>query len=114
MREHELRLTVQLMDGLGAVGGVQLHGDSEPANRMPVVSFNIEGLEPSEAAHRLDREFQIMVRAGLHCAPAAHKTLGTFPRGSVRMSPGHDTTEQDIDRAVRAVAAIAAAYQGTG
>lgn len=107
IREDELALTGQLIDGLASIDRVQLYGDPDPQKRMPVVSFNLDGMEPSDVALSLDREYQIMVRAGLHCAPAAHKTLGTFPGGSVRMSPGHDSTAEEIEAAVRAVREIA-------
>ncbi|MCX7679887.1 MAG: aminotransferase class V-fold PLP-dependent enzyme [Spirochaetes bacterium] len=71
-----------------------------------VVSFNIEGMEPSLVAQKLSDEYGIMARAGLHCAPMAHQTMGTFPRGTLRFSFGIFNTEKEIDRAVDALATI--------
>jgi cysteine desulfurase / selenocysteine lyase len=72
-----------------------------------VVSFNIEGLDPAVVGNTLDSEYDIAVRVGIHCAPDAHKTIGSYPTGAVRMSPGFFNTTEEIDRAVEAVKAIA-------
>ncbi len=72
-----------------------------------VVSFNIEGLEPSDVAWLLSDRYGILCRAGLHCAPLAHQSMGTFPRGTVRFSFGIFNTVQEIDRAVDALDEIA-------
>lgn len=71
------------------------------------ISFNILNLEPSYVAQRLSDEYGIMARAGLHCAPLAHQTMGTFPEGTVRFSFGMFNTEEEIQFAVNALAAIA-------
>ena len=74
---------------------------------MGVIAVDFEELDNAEASDRLEREFGILTRCGMHCAPSAHKTLGTFPRGVVRFSVGYRTTEAEID------AALAAIYQLT-
>jgi selenocysteine lyase/cysteine desulfurase len=71
-----------------------------------VVSFTIAGLDPAVIGFRLDQEFDISVRTGLHCAPAAHRTIGTFPGGTVRVSPGWFNAGQDVESLIRAVQAI--------
>ncbi len=71
-----------------------------------VFSFNLEGLSCSEVSMILSDEFKIMSRSGLHCAPLAHKTFGTFPNGTVRFSFGDFNNENDIDRAVEALSMI--------
>jgi cysteine desulfurase / selenocysteine lyase len=71
-----------------------------------VVSFNIDGIEPSDVAWLLSDRYGIMSRSGLHCAPMAHQTMGTFPRGTVRFSFGIFTTRDEIDTAVDALAEI--------
>jgi selenocysteine lyase/cysteine desulfurase len=71
------------------------------------VSFTVGALDSGEVAHRLDREYAIASRGGLHCAPWAHKTIGTLATGTVRFSPGCFTTEADIAAALEAVARIA-------
>jgi cysteine desulfurase family protein len=107
IRQKEERLTKLLMDGLAAIPGVNIYGNSHPGDRVAIVSFNISGLTPSEVALQLEEDFRIMCRPGLHCSPVAHKTLGTFPQGSVRLSPGHFNSGHDIERTVEAVRQIA-------
>jgi selenocysteine lyase/cysteine desulfurase len=76
---------------------------------VPVISFNVEGYDAGEVGTILDQVFDIKVRTGLHCAPAAHKTIGTYPKGTVRLSAGYFNTEEDIDQALAAIKKIAAA-----
>ncbi|MCK4413886.1 MAG: aminotransferase class V-fold PLP-dependent enzyme [Candidatus Eisenbacteria sp.] len=77
------------------------------ARQVASVSFNIAGCTPSEIGLRLDEESDVLCRVGLHCAPAAHRTIGTFPGGTIRFSPGAFTTRGEIDTAVKAVARLA-------
>lgn len=107
VRAHEVALCGRLMEGLQAIPGVRLYGPSAPAARSSVVSFTMERLDPADVGDRLDEIFDIAVRVGLHCAPDAHQTLGTFPEGTVRMSPGCFTTPDEIDAAIAAVRALA-------
>jgi cysteine desulfurase family protein len=107
IREKEERLTKLLMDGLTAIPGVDIYGNSHPGDRVAIVSFNISGLTPSEVALQLEEDFRIMCRPGLHCSPVAHKTLGTFPEGSVRLSLGYFNSVHDIERTLEAVRQIA-------
>ena len=74
---------------------------------LPVVSLDFEGMDNAEAAFRLEQEYGILSRCGLHCAPAAHRALGTFPRGTVRLSAGFFTTEEELQRTAEAVGRIA-------
>jgi len=104
---HERNLAQQLWDGLSSIPGVRLYGPADPAERVAVVSFTIDGLTVSAIGARLDEEFGVLARVGLHCAPAAHRTIGTFPTGTVRFSPGPFTTEDQIARALAAVRTIA-------
>lgn len=106
--QAELREKTQaLIDGLMGIPGVQVHGTRDARRQTACVSFNMDGLSPSEAGFRLDEEFAIQVRIGLHCAPAAHRTLGTFPGGSVRFAPGLFTSMAEIERAITAVRSMA-------
>jgi cysteine desulfurase family protein len=104
IRLEEIMLTRRFLDGMKSISGVHVYGPADASHRIPVVSFNIEGLMPSEAALSLDEQFGIMSRPGLHCAPAAHRTIGTFPGGTVRFSFGYFNTVEEIDRALEAVA----------
>ena len=75
-------------------------------NRCAVTAVDFTMVDHGEAAYRLDDEFGIMTRSGLHCAPLAHKTLGTYPQGVVRFSFGYTNTEEEIDQALEAIKTI--------
>ena len=72
-------------------------------DRVAIISFNVKGATASDISHYLDAEWGICTRSGLHCAPEAHKTLGTFPRGTVRFSLSYFNTKQEIDAAINAL-----------
>ncbi len=104
---RERQLARQLWEGLSEIPGVRLYGPADFSQRVAVVSFTVEGRTVSEVGGRLDEEFGILARVGLHCAPVAHRTLGTFPQGTVRLSPGPFNTPEQIARAVAAVRRLA-------
>ena len=108
VRRHELALLERLLGGLAAIPRVTVYGSRETSNRIGVVSFRVEGWNPGEVGAILDQAFDTKVRPGLHCAPAAHKVLGTYPQGSVRASVGCFNTLDEIDFFVDAMAKIAA------
>ena len=87
---------------------MSLIGPDTTEGRVGVFSLDFPGKDNAEIAARLEEEFGILTRCGLHCAPSAHRTLGTFPRGTVRLSLGWFNTEADIDRALRAIKAVSA------
>jgi cysteine desulfurase family protein len=93
----------QLATGLSEIPGVFLHGWNADSPRVGLLSFTIRGKDVGELALQLDRKHNIMVRAGLHCAPAAHQRLETFPNGTVRVGIGPFNTESDIDALIEAV-----------
>ncbi|MBD3237692.1 MAG: aminotransferase class V-fold PLP-dependent enzyme [Candidatus Eisenbacteria bacterium] len=107
VREHEARLLERLLARLQEIAGVTLWGPHDAAQRIPAVSLRLDGMAPSELAHALDRRYGVLARAGLHCAPQAHRTLGTFPEGSLRLSCGWTNTPQEIDGAAGAIAELA-------
>ena len=107
VRRHEVALCSRLINGLKEIEGVKVYGVSDPERRASVVSFNIEGVDPATVGNLLDSEYDIAVRVGIHCAPDAHRSMGSYPVGAVRMSPGFFTTEGEIDQAVQAVREIA-------
>jgi len=102
-RQREVRLTQQLLDGLRDLGGVTVPGPADASRMAPVVSFRVDGASPSDISAHLSDTFDIHTRPGLHCAPAAHRTLGTFPMGTVRCSLGAFTTEADIHATLGAI-----------
>ncbi|MDP2953102.1 MAG: aminotransferase class V-fold PLP-dependent enzyme, partial [Chloroflexota bacterium] len=106
IRAQEMALAARLVDGLRDIPGVVVYGgaaDTDATGCIATVSFNIEGIAPSEVGLRLDEKYGIMCRVGLHCSPAAHKTIGTFPQGTVRFSLGALNTTEEIDRALSAI-----------
>lgn len=107
VREHELALAARLREGLDAIPELQLFGPTDPRKATGVISFTLAGKRVSEIGYRLDEEFDIQCRVGLHCAPAAHRSLGTFPQGTVRLALGPMNTPDQIETALRAVARIA-------
>ena len=109
VRAHEVALTARLLEGLRRIPGLRIHGPADPARQVATVSITLPGWEPMDLAAVLEGSFGIAVRAGLQCAPAAHRTLGTLPAGTVRLSAGCATTADEIDQALAALAAVAAA-----
>jgi len=107
IRDHEMTLTRWLIAGLSQIPGITVYGGLDAARQTSTVSFNVTRTEPSEVGLRLDEEHSIMCRVGLHCAPAAHRTIGTFPTGTVRFGLGAFNTRQEIDAALAAVRQLA-------
>jgi cysteine desulfurase family protein len=103
VRARESVIVARLLAGLQEIKGVTIHGLIDPAQRVAVVSVTLQGWEPIDVGAALDSAFGIAVRSGLHCAPLAHRTLGTFPRGTVRLAPGFSTTEEEIDQTLIAL-----------
>lgn len=103
---HDRSLTARFLEGVRGVPGVRIVGPQTPEGRVGVVSLDFPGRDNAEVAEALECRFGILTRCGLHCAPAAHQTLGTFPRGTVRFSWGWFSTEGDIDQALEAVRSV--------
>lgn len=111
LRRREEELTGLLLDGLRGIPQIRLAGPEGTDHRAGVVSIDFLREDNAEAAFRLEQEFGILTRCGLHCAPSAHKTLGTFPQGTVRFSVGWFTTPEEVSAAVDAVRKISAGGQ---
>jgi cysteine desulfurase family protein len=108
VREHEIKLTKLLLDGLDTVPGLSYYGPARAENRLGLVSFNLEGHDPNKVAIKLDRDYGIMVRSGIHCAPQAHYLLGTAPGGAVRASLGYFNQTEHVEHLIDALQQIAA------
>jgi cysteine desulfurase family protein len=108
VQAHERKLVGQFLDEASEVAGLTVFGPRDVSQRCGLVSFNIAGAMPSEVGLILDQSFGVMARTGLHCAPSAHQTLGTFPAGTVRFGFGWFNTASEVEAAVEALRAIAA------
>jgi selenocysteine lyase/cysteine desulfurase len=97
-------LTNRLIEGLADIKGIRIYGPLPGPARRGVVSITLDTMDSVQAALILDNSFNIAVRSGLHCAPDAHRTLGTLAAGgTVRISIGHFTTERDINTCLAAL-----------
>jgi cysteine desulfurase / selenocysteine lyase len=103
IRSHENKLTKLLIEGLSVIPNLRIFGTLDPNSCTSIVSFKAVGKRVSEIGFRLDEEHDIMTRVGLHCAPVAHRTIGSYPEGTVRLAPGIFTTLEDIDKTLRAI-----------
>jgi len=107
IRSHGQMLIQRLIDGLSQITGVKVYTAPDIERQAPLLSFTVKGYEPGEVGAILDQAFDIKVRTGLQCAPAAHKSFGTFPKGTIRVSPGYFNTLTEMDSALRAIEQIA-------
>lgn len=105
MHQREMELTERFLQGLQTIPEVRTVGSPDIHRRVGVIAIDYLHRDNAEAADRLEQEFGILTRCGLHCAPSAHKTLGTFPQGVVRFSIGRCTTEDEIDQTINAIRA---------
>lgn len=99
-------LVKKLHEGIWEIGGIKIYSKNSSKNNSGIVAINIDGVESTEASYVLDRVYGIATRAGLHCAPLAHRKLGTLETGLVRMSIGCFNTERDIESTLNALREI--------
>ncbi len=107
IREHEKGLTALFLEGLASIPEITVYGPGDPERQTSVVSLNIAGKDPAWVALELDRRYGIAVRAGLQCAPLAHQTIGTYPRGTVRFSWGYFSGPSDVEMTLVALKELA-------
>jgi cysteine desulfurase family protein len=107
IRNHERKLTSRLIQGLLEISGAIVYGSGDAERQCATVSFNLANWAPSALAFHLDEEFGILTRVGLHCAPSAHRTIGSFPDGTVRLSMSYLSTEEDIEQTLQAIKTLA-------
>lgn len=103
IHKREMELTERFIKKVKEIDGIRIIGKKDTENRTSVVSIDFENMDNGIVSHTLDKEYGIATRSGMHCAPSAHKTLDTFPRGTVRFSFGYFNTEEEIDYAVEAI-----------
>jgi cysteine desulfurase family protein len=118
IHDHEMKLVQTLSKGLAMIPGVTLYSAQDGTPQAPVISINIEGYQPGDVGAILDQSFDIKVRTGLHCAPSAHRSLGTLSseikeppkigaQGTIRLSPGYFNTVEEIEKTLGAIGKIA-------
>jgi selenocysteine lyase/cysteine desulfurase len=112
IHDKEQQLTFELMEGLQSIPDISLLGPKIGVERTAIVSFLLEGVDPSEMAFLLDQQFGIAVRAGFHCTPLGHETAGSYETGAVRASPGYFTEKSEIVSMVDAVKEIRRTLKG--
>lgn len=110
IRKHEDEITEVFIKGVKGIEGVRVYGP-ETGKRTPVVALNIGDIDPAELSALLDEEYDIAVRPGMHCAPLAHKSIGTYETGAVRFSFGYFNTAKEITEAITAVKEISDFYR---
>jgi len=111
IRRHAEELTTRMFEGFSSIRGVRVYGPCDAERQVGVVSITVPGYSPAEVATILEGHYRVQVRAGIHCAPLMHESLGTLVRGgTVRFSIGPFTTAEEIDTAVRAVEEITTAH----
>ncbi|WP_088186870.1 aminotransferase class V-fold PLP-dependent enzyme [Desulfosporosinus sp. FKA] len=103
IREKELALVQRFMENVQTLPGIQLLGPDPNQDRTGIVSLDFLNHDNADISYRLFKNFGIMTRCGLHCAPAAHRTLGTYPQGTVRFSFSHFNSMKDVDFAIQAL-----------
>lgn len=108
VRRREKELTAYLLELLGGVAGLTVYGPRDPERQVGVVSFNLDRVGAERVAFILDDVYDIQVRSGLHCAPQAHRTIGTLDRGTVRIGLGYFNQESDLEALATALKEIAA------
>ena len=111
IHNHELALTKTFLEGLQDIEHINVIGKQNLQDRTAVVSITIDGMDAASIAYELESTYHIMTRVGLHCAPRAHQTLGTYPEGTVRFSFGYANTLEDVEAALSALSTIAKSYK---
>jgi cysteine desulfurase / selenocysteine lyase len=109
---REMELARVLWQALRETEGVRLYFAESLQRRTPVFAFNFEGVDPAQVGARLDVDYGVACRTGLHCAPLVHESIGTAPQGAVRFSVGPTTTPADVEAGAHAIRALAAEIRG--
>ncbi|HVX86125.1 MAG TPA: aminotransferase class V-fold PLP-dependent enzyme [Phycisphaerae bacterium] len=104
---REQSMVRRIIDALAGNAKFRIYGPKAAENRVGTLSITMDGYTPQEAGGILDETFNIAVRPGLHCSPYAHKALGTYPDGTVRISPGHFNTDDEVQALISALLEIA-------
>lgn len=107
VRRHERELVAHFLDGVKKIPGITIYGPQNPEQKVGVVSLNVANADCGEIGYLLDHVYGIGVRTGLHCAPNAHRTIGTLESGTVRVSFSYFNTHDDVEHCLKALSEIA-------
>jgi cysteine desulfurase family protein len=110
IRAKEDKIIEYALERLKEVPSIHIYGPEDPSKIVGVISFNIKDIPGEEIAFKLDQEYDIMIRVGFHCAPTAHKVMGTYEIGAMRIGIGYFNTKKDIDILVSALKNIVDSY----
>jgi len=103
IRGDMLNVGQMLIDGLSAMPRIRLYSPRSMEQNVGIAAIVIDGMDSADVGMRLESRYGILTRVGLHCAPIAHRTIGTFPNGTIRLSIGHHTTPDDVGRTLDAL-----------
>jgi cysteine desulfurase family protein len=106
IRAYSQQIKTYFLEKLAEIPEIKMHTAKNPQQQLPVISISVDNSPPDKIAMQLDREFGVMTRPGLHCAPLAHKSLKTLPQGTLRFSPGYFQTKEEMDYAIAALKKI--------
>jgi selenocysteine lyase/cysteine desulfurase len=106
IREHEVQLGTAFLAGLKKITEIKIIGPADLNEQVPTFSITAGDRDLGQLSFELDEKYSVMTRSGLHCAPLAHQTLGTFPEGSLRFSIGYFNTMQEIEFTLKALKQI--------
>lgn len=106
IHNYEMELLNTLISKLKEIDEIVIYGTQELSFKIPLLSFNVRGLFATECSYTLDKEYNICTRGGLQCAPLIHRTLNTFPHGTVRVSLGYNNSLQEVDTLIDALKKI--------
>ena len=108
IQKKEQALTKLFLEGITSIQGISVIGHEDMENRGPVVSLQCDFMDEAELAFLLDNEYHVMTRVGMHCAPNAHKVLGSFPRGTIRFSFGYELGEEEVKSVLKILKELSA------
>ena len=106
IHQKEMRLIKELIEGLTALSKIEIYGKKTTENRTAVTAFNFEGYSSNQLAFKLQQEYEIQLRGGLHCAPLLHKFMKTDKKGMIRVSPGYFNTLAEVDKFLNILEAL--------
>ncbi len=106
MHDHKQQLTSAFLSGLAEIPEIRVYGTKNPKTTAAAVSINVDGLDNGDLSFMLEQCFGIMTRSGLHCSPLAHRTIGSFPQGTLRFSFGWSNTLSEVENILKALTEI--------